>query len=87
MDALGGQQRLQTLGERLLSLVPGDSCPCCGGSLSAPAPAGAVRMSSAPVPVDAATGEMLVCRKCGCELDAAEAPCSTNARQALSAAA
>ena len=90
MDALRGVGRTETLGERLLSLRPGDGCPCCGAQLCAVSP-GSMRSVGRVTDEGrmASWGDALglVCPECGCEIDSAECPPGVRARRTLGAAA
>lgn len=86
MSEMRGQQATQTLGQRLLSLGPGDQCPCCGSRLRAFPVAGSRRAETCGGDATRPTG-LLVCPRCGCEIDDQEAPTESDARVALSIAA
>ena len=80
MDASSGRPQMKTLGKCLLSLRPGDPCPCCGARLQVVKSTQAVRSA-------AVVGGGLVCRECGCELAEVASPFEQCTKRALSPAA
>ena len=71
----GGRPPTQNLGAWVMSLRSGDACPWCGGSLSGveslERPERREEKTRAENPVDGqAPRSALICRRCGCEVEA-----------------
>jgi hypothetical protein len=93
MNESPDRARSLTLAACLLSLGPGDACPCCGERLSAVAkseesaasgPSCELALLSEHDPVG---GGVLTCLDCGCEVAAEEEPPQAGRRRTFSVAA
>ncbi len=86
MSASPGHPQAQTVGAWLLSLGPGDLCPCCGARLEVVAEQGA--LTRRPVGVaQTECGCALMCSGCGCHIDDVEESQEPSNCRALDAAA